>query len=149
MIMKKLFIIALLFLSIQKIFCHTPVKDVVIMVGGQIISNVNYIGLAPELSVTALVFNAGLAFQFKKSYLPDNTVYLGMGLLNLLQIQYGFSNENKIRLRSELPVLSGSPIFKKNFDNWRDKLNLILTYEFNLKKSYLNQIGIGLSYAIN
>ena len=149
MIMKKLFIIALLFLSIQKIFCHTPVKDVVIMVGGQIISNVNYIGLAPELSVTALVFNAGLAFQFKKSYLPDNTVYLGMGLLNLLQIQYGFSNENKIRLCSELPVLSGSPIFKKNFDNWRDKLNLILTYEFNLKKSYLNQIGIGLSYAIN
>lgn len=91
-----------------------------------------------ELDFTLLIFNGGATIQLQEARIPLHSFYFGIGLFNLVQLQYGRSSDHKFRIKYDLLILSDSPIWKINPKAKKDKLALNLNYELNFNQSNLN-----------
>ena len=148
--MKKVILIfqTLILLNFNLVLCHTPSRDIGITLGNDFFYNSKNIGISPELSITAIILNASTSIQIQDYKKPVYCLFLGIGLFNILQVQYGFSNQNKIRFRIELPLLSDFPLWKKEPKIWTDRLNFKFQYEINFDDTEMNHIGLGVSYLL-
>jgi hypothetical protein len=147
--MKKAIFAGILIFNSYLAQCHTPAKDVAVTFGSDILLSVNSMGLSPEMSITALFLNTAASIQYRNTAEPVYSLYLGIGLFNILELQYGYSGYNKIRFRTELPMLSSFPLWKNEPETWQDRINLKLQYEINLDNPPLNTFGFGVSYLVN
>lgn len=132
-----------------KLNCHSAIKYYGLSCGSS--ACINNIGTSfmPEVNVTATIINAGTSILFQSNFQPAYTLYIGLGLSNLVQFQCGFSNQIKFRIRLELPVLSDFPIWKISPKSWEDRLNLLIQYQWVPKQSVINHLGFGISYLLN
>jgi len=133
----KTVLIAFLLLNVSEMF------------GNSFIYRNNAIGTQPELNLTALIVNTSINFQFQNKLEPRFNLYLGLGVFNIIQCQFGFSSQFKIRLRSELPIFQEGPLWSKYDVKWYQRINLLLSYEWNLKDDRLHAFGAGISVLLN
>lgn len=123
-------------------------------VGSSILFNEYGKGLSTEYNLTfPLLFNFGGNIQFQDAIKPKYNLYIGIGLLNLLQLQYGTDfSASKLRIQSFFPILSESRIVWEDYDNrykhWYTRINLHLFYENNFSDSKMSNFGFGIQFLI-
>jgi hypothetical protein len=113
-----------------------------------LINNYDF-GFSPNIDIIYCIFNFSSNIYFQKNNNPSYNFYTGIGLVNLLQVQYGTNfSDNRIKINSILPILSPNWYFWEFKRKWYHRLNLQFHYEINLNSSRLNNFGVGISFLI-
>lgn len=149
--LSKLFFVIIIFLTCNNyLFALMQIKAPAISVGNSLYLNGNGLGTSPELNVNMFLFSAGTSVQYQYEIKPIYNVYLGIGLANILQIQYGYSGDNKLRVKTEYPVFSNSdPMWDPVLDGWEDRLSLLINIEANFNNMKYTHLGVGFTYVVN
>ncbi len=140
-------------ISIIPLMANDISPSVGITAGPSILFNENGKGLSTEYNLTFMMLDLGGNIQFQDAIKPKYNLYIGLGYLSLLQLQYGTDfSVSKLRIQSFLPILSESRIFWEGFDNrykhWYNRINLHLFYEKNYSDSKMSNFGLGFQFLI-
>ncbi len=154
--MKNFFIMLLIFLIINfiNVYSHSDwPKTVSLTLGANTLFNTNSVGISPDLNYTFVIFNSSFDVEFFNKLSPSYKLYLGMGYVNLLQIQFGTNFSDKFyRFRTVLPIFTEKfgQWTNQNTDKfkWYEKISLQVHFENSLTNSMLYTFGFGLSYLI-
>lgn len=157
--MIKILTILLLFTSFYKADCHEtePINM------NEIIVSYNYEGrnssqaIGIEYSKAIVWFNFSLLYEnwfVNKSFDSSSEVtgYVGVGLFNLLQVQFGYSSFSnpKLRLRAGLPIFSilGINSDDKSAINLNDFM-LSVYYQHRYGEEASNMYGLSFGYTFD
>ena len=142
-----------LFINFINLFSDRLPKLFGITLGANTLMNSESVGISPDLNFTYTIINSSFDIEFFNKVSPSYKLYWGIGIVNILQIQFGTSFNNIFyRFRTILPLISDKfgqwtnqsiETFK-----WYEKINLQVHFENSFINSKLYTYGIGLSYLI-
>ena len=152
-------LIALLIVcTISIIPAQSHMTDLIVDRSGVLISTgssilFNDIGTAgsAELNLTMQLLNIGGNIQLQDKIPPKYNLYIGLGIEEILQFQYGTDFfYKKLRIQSIFPLSSSGYTFHKEIRDtpWYNRINLHLFYEKNYTDSKMSNFGLGFQFLI-
>jgi hypothetical protein len=160
--MKNILTIILLIVSLNEVNCHdmswANVNDVGINYNFEGLNDSRSIGL--EVTKTLLILNASVNYDnwvVNNSFESNHEVtgFVGIGLLNLLQAQIGYSNfkDTKLKIKTLIPfglinlLFTGTNNFRlKDGTKFWNYISLVLNYQRRYGDLGSNNYSIGISY---
>lgn len=109
------------------------------------------IGYEVEQEFTVVLLNTGLQLKIQDGLKPETSMFIGMGLVNLIQIQYGTNfNQNMLRIKSMIPLnFKYVPLWTSEARNtWLGRTSVSLNYTKNYENANLNSFSIGICYLL-
>lgn len=149
--MKRLILIMFVFLSFKPDLYSDPSDELIYSymacmtsgVQADFSNKMGNITFSFDNNLTLLLLNLGINYKFQHS----TNFFVGIGLGNIIQLQYGFplvGKENLFRLRSDFPLV----IFTNEKNSFLNYTHLGFYYINSDKKIHFNE-NYGITFSVN